>query len=87
MNLTGFVFKKQLAYDHTINLEVKLKLVDEVSTGKVKRQSLRVVGTVVGLYENNSIINFIIYEVEFPDIQDKNYYLNVIDEKIMYQVN
>ena len=74
-------------YEHTINLEVKLKLGDKLSTSKVKGQSQGLDRTIVGLYDNNSIINSIKYELEFPYIKVKKYALNVNDDNILYQVD
>ena len=44
-----------------------------MQTGKVKRRAIGPDGKVIGLYDENPIMNFIIYEVEFPDGQVKEY--------------
>ena len=44
-------------------------------------------GQVAGTYDDNTILNYIVYEVEFPDGQFKDYYAKIIVENMLKQVN
>ena len=55
--------------------------------GKVKGRSLGDDGKVVGSYDDNSILNSIIYDIEFPDRQVKQYSANILAENMLLQVN
>ena len=74
-------------YDKMINLHVQLQHNNMMQTGKVKRRALGPDGKVTGLYDQNPTKNSIIYEVEFPDGQVKEYAANVIAENIFRQVD
>ena len=44
-------------------------------------------GQVAGTYDDNTILNYIVYEVEFPDGQFKDYSAKIIVENMLKQVN
>ena len=55
-------------------------------TGKVKRHALGPGGRTIS-WSDNPIMNSMIYEVEFPDRQGKEYSTNIIAENILSQVD
>ena len=65
---TGKLINKQPAYNQIINAEVQLQLGDEMVTGKVFQRTIGPDGQVTGTYDDNSFLNSVIYDVEFPDI-------------------
>jgi hypothetical protein len=83
----GRLINQQPAYDRIISSEVQLQLGDAMSTGQVKRRALGPDGIVVGKYDDNPILNSIVYEVEFPDGQVKEYAANVIAANMLSQVD
>ena len=87
VDATGKLLNQQPAYDRIINTEVALQLEEEVTTGKVTRRVLGPDGQVAGTYDDNPFLNTIIYEVEFPDGQVKDYAANVIAENMLTQVD
>ena len=59
----------------------------EFVTGKVKKCALGPDWRMMGSWSNNPIMNSMIYEVEFPDRQVKEYSANIIAENILSQVD
>ena len=84
---TGKLINQQPAYDQIINAEVQLQLGDEIVTGKVVQRTIGPDGQVTGTYDNNPFLNSIIYDVEFPDGQVKEYAANIIGENMLTQVD
>ena len=78
--MTGKLLNQHPAYDRIINTEVALQLEEVVTTGKVTRRALGPDGQVAGTHNDNPFLNTIIYEVEFPDGQVKDYAANVVAE-------
>ena len=70
-----------------INSKVQMQHNNMMQTGKVKRRTIGPDGKVTGLYDDNPINNSIIYEVEFPDGQVKEYAANIITDNIFSQVD
>jgi len=70
-----------------IHSEVQLQLENEMVLEKVKQRALGPDGTVVGTYDDNPYLNSIVYEVEFPDGQVKEYAANLIAENMLSQVD
>ena len=62
-----------LAYDQIINAEVQLQLGEEMVNGKAIQRTIGPDGQVTGTYDNNPFLNSIIYDVEFPDGQVKEF--------------
>ena len=56
-------------------------------TGKVIQRTTGPDGQVTGTYDNNRYLNSIIYDVEFPDGQVKEYAANIIAENMLTQVD
>ena len=84
---TGKLINQQPAYDQIINAEVELQLGEEMVTGKVTQRTIGPDGQVTGTYDNNPYLNSIIYDVEFPDGQVKEYAANIIAENMLTQVD
>ena len=55
--------------------------------GKVIQRTIEPDGQVTGTYDNNPFLNSIIYDVEFPDGQVKEYAANIISENMLRQVD
>lgn len=83
----GKLMNQQPAYDTIINAEVQLQLGEEMVTGTVARRALGPDGTTAGTYDENPYLNTVIYEVEFPDGQVKDYCANIIAENMLTQVD
>jgi hypothetical protein len=73
--------------DRLINAEVQLQLGDEMCSGKVVRRSLGPDGRTAGMYDDNPMLNSVIYDIEFPDGQTKEYDANTIAENMLTQVD
>ena len=84
---TGKVLNQQPAYDKLINAEILLQLDDKMTMGKVKGRSIGDHGKVMGSYHDNPILNSIVYDVEFPDGQVKEYAANILAENMLSQVD
>ena len=76
VDANGRLLDQQPLYDRLINAEVQLQLEDEMVLGTVKRRALGPDGTSVGTYDENPYLNSMVYEVEFPDGQTKEYAAN-----------
>ena len=84
---TGKLINQQPAYDQIINAEVQLQLGEEMVNGKVIQRTIGPDGQVTGTYDNNPFLNSIIYDVEFPYGQVKEYAANIIAENMLTQVD
>jgi hypothetical protein len=60
---------------------------ENMTVGKVTKRALGLNGNVAGTYDENPCLNMMIYEVEFPDGQLKEYAANVIAENMLSQVD
>ena len=78
---------QQPAYDKLIHSEVALPQGDKLRNAKILRRSLDPSGRSIGTYDNNPILNTLVYDVEFPDGEVKEYSANVIAENILSQVD
>ena len=87
VDANGRQIAQQPAYDKIMNTNVSLKLYVNVFAGLVKQQQLGPEGKMVGRYNSNPILNYIIYEVESPDRQVKDYTANVISKNMLSQVD
>ena len=84
---TGKLINQQPAYDQIINAEVQLQLGEEMVTGKVAQRTIGPDRQVTGTYDNNPYLNSIIYDVEFPDGQVKEYAAYIIGENMLTPVD
>ena len=81
------IIYQQPEYDKIINSEVFLQYRDLVQPSKALQRSVGSNGTLVDQYNNDPGLNFIIYDIEFPNITVKEYSDNVITENMLRQVN
>ena len=84
---TGKLINQQPAYDQIINPEVQLQLGEELIAGEVIQRTVGTDGQVTGTYDNYPFLNSIIYDMEFPDGQVKEYAANIIAENMLTQVD
>jgi hypothetical protein len=56
-------------------------------SGKVVRRSFGPDGRTAGMYDDNPMLNSVIYDIEFPDGQTKEYAASTIAENMLTQVN
>ena len=59
----GRLLNQQPAYDKLINAKVQLQLGDDITNATVRKRSMGPDGTTVGTYDDNPMLNSIIYEV------------------------
>eukprot|EP00957_Ditylum_brightwellii_P073224 5566632-Ditylum_brightwellii.AAC.1 len=67
--------------------DVSLQLGEDVRVGKVTQPAIGPDGTVTGTYDDNPMMNKMIYDVEFPDRQVREYTANIIAENMLTQVD
>ena len=70
-----------------INAKIALQLDEKVVTGRVIQRALGTYGKIVGSCNDNPMLNFMIYEVEFPDFLVKYYVANAISKNMLSQVD
>ena len=87
LDSTGRILEQQPAFDKIIDAEVMIQNGDEMAMGKVARRSLDADGRMTGTYHDNTFLNTITYNVEFPDGQVKEYGANIIAENMLTQVD
>ena len=86
MEANGRLIGELPAQDKILNVDLALQLDEKVVAGRVKRQSLGLEGKIVGRYDDNPIMKSMIYEVELPESQVKDYAENVIARNMLSQV-
>ena len=87
VDATGRLLNQQPAYDKILCSEVSLQLGENITVVKVTKRALVPNENVAGTYDENPCLNTMIYEVEFPDGQLKEYAANVIAENMLSQVD
>ena len=60
---------------------------EEISIVNMIQCALGTDRTVAGTYDENPFLNTIIYEVEFPNVDVKEYSENIITKNMLTQVN
>jgi hypothetical protein len=70
---SGKAINQQPAYDKMIQAEVRLPQNGEFKRGKVIGRSVDATGKTTGTYDENPILNSVIYDIEFPDGETKQY--------------
>jgi hypothetical protein len=58
-----------------------------MAVGKITNRAIGPDGGMAGTYDDNPYLNTMIYEVEFPDGELKEYAANVITENMLTQVD
>ena len=74
-------------YDQIINSEVQLKQGDGMTQVKITKRALGPDGRVSDSYDDKPMLNLIVYEVDFPYGELKEYAANVIAENMLSQVD
>ena len=87
MEANGRLIGELPAQDKILNVDLALQLDEKVVAGRVKRQSLGLEGKIVGRYDDNPTMKYMIYEVGFPYGQVKDYAVNTIIENVLSQVD
>ena len=87
MDATRKQLNQNPAYNRNINSEVALQIDSEMKKGKVVQHAMGPDGKVTGTYNDNPILNAVLYKVEFPDGQVREYAANVIAENMLTQVD
>jgi hypothetical protein len=87
VDANGKLLNQQPAYDRILHSEVSLQLGENMAVGKVTKRAIGPDGTIAGTYDENPMLNTMIYEVEFNDGQLKEYAANVIAENMLSQVD
>ena len=87
VDATGKPICEQPYYDKLIHAKVSLPHGGNVYNAKVVGRSKGQDGHNIGTYDENPILNSVIYDVEFPDGVVKQYAANVIAENILSQVD
>ena len=87
VDANGQLLNQQPAYDLMINAEVFVQKEGGMESGTVRQRALGPDGRVVGEYNQNPVLNSLIYEVEFSDGQVREYAANVIAESMLTQVD
>jgi hypothetical protein len=87
LDFTGKVLNQQPMSDKMINAEIILQQGDMLQHGEVKRRSIDDNGKTIGTYSDNPIMNSIVYEVDFPDGELKEYAANILAENMLSQVD
>eukprot|EP00957_Ditylum_brightwellii_P001595 124665-Ditylum_brightwellii.AAC.1 len=75
------------AYDLLLNAEVSLQLGDQARVGQVTQRAVGPDRTVAGTYDNNPMMNTMIYDVVFPYGQVRAYAASIIAENMLTQVD
>ena len=79
-------FEKPIT-DYWIHAEVNLPQGENFQSAKVIGRSKDKDGNIVGTYDNNPHLNTMVYDVEFPDGEIREYSANVIAENMYAQVD
>ena len=84
---TDILINQQHFYDTLINTEVELQLGEMIQTIKVIGRSVNYEGSIDVSYDDNPMLTSLLYDVEFPDGQVKEYSANLIDENMITRVD
>lgn len=87
LDSTGKILDQQPCYDRMINAEILLQQGDKMQMGKVVGRAVNTKGHTMGTYDNNPMLNSIIYDVEFPDGEIKEFAANILAENMLTQVD
>ena len=83
----GRPVSEQPLLDRLIHAELTLPQGEKMQNAKVLRRSVGSDGKTVGTYNDNPILNTVVYDVEFPDGAVRQYAANVIAENMYAQVD
>ncbi len=80
------VFEKPIT-DKWIHAELHLPQGESIQSAKVIGRAMDSEGNLIGKYDDNPMLNTLVYDVEFPDGEIKEYSANVIAENMYAQVD
>ena len=83
----GAAIDQQPAYDKLIHAELILPQGENLRTATVTGRSIGPDGMTTGTWDESPVINSIVYDVEFPDGEVKEYAANIIAENMLSQVD
>ena len=84
---TGLTVLQQLLIDRLLNNQVYLPQGDSTTVSKFARRILDEDGKLVGTYSDNTMLNTLMYDVEFSDGATKPYAADIISENIHNSVD
>ena len=87
VDAAGKPVNQQSLHDVLINAELHLPQGESEQLARVVRRSVGPDGKVTGAFNDNPLLNTLVYEVEFPDGELKHYSANIIAENILQQVD
>ena len=87
VDASGKPINQQSVSDLLLNAELHLPSGESEQLGRVVRRAVDENGKLIGSFDNNPMLNTLIYEVEFPDGSLKQYSANIIAENILQQVD
>ena len=87
VDTNGKLIDQQPAYDKLINAEVMMQQGEDLVPCTVRQRTVEPYGKTMGTYDDDPYRNTIIYDVEFPDGQVKEYSSNLIADNIISQVD
>ena len=83
----GNPIDQQPLYDKLINAELFLQHGENIVNSKIIGRSIGSDGQTFGTYDDNPALNTMVYDIEFPDGEVKEYSANVIAENMYSQVD
>jgi hypothetical protein len=78
---------QQPFYDKMISAEILLPHGDDMQMRNVIGRTLGDHGSTMGSYDDNPVLNLMIYDVEFPDGNFKQYAANILAENMLSQLD
>ena len=87
INIDGTAAFEQPVTDQWINAELNLTQGEALQNAKVIGRSKDENGQIIGTYHENPMLNTVVYDVEFPDGEIKEYGANIIAENMYAQVD
>ena len=81
INAAGNLIHQQPVYDNMIQAELIILQGDKLRMPKLRGRNVGPDGKIIGNFHDTPIFNSIVYDVEFPDGEVKDYAANVIAEK------
>jgi hypothetical protein len=87
VDATGVAVNQQPLYDKMIHHEVVMAQGDKMRPAKVIGRTIGPDGHTIGTYNENPVLNSMVYDVEFPDGEVREYSANVIAENLLAQVD
>ena len=79
---TGLPVLKQLVTYRLLNNQVYISQGESMKVAKVAQRILDEDGNIDGIYSDNTMLNTLVYDVEFPYCAAKPYTANMISENI-----